>query len=461
MPNNEILIHGTGSLSQYEGDGDDYDRYYLPARAIIRALADRRQGLESHIILPGTQLDETVNFLNDTLSPNDTNLPSLGESAYRTPDEQYLMWQEVEENIEQFILWLVENNLQHALLGLLPYASSEDYWSVYETLVERGFNIRTNMDRLDDAAWLENSCFAHKGAYFEWINNSIRQEDLTNYEDINRPTGYVACSPSEATLALNRLRAKLGDGPVLFKPIYGGGGYGIKYFNSILEAQEALDNSTYQFEYNTYDESQLHPILIQEAINIQYDDMGEVGISVQFNGKNIIGLTRTLGDGSGHWSGNLLINSENSQAAGISHNMFSLAETMTRQLLSEISPDGRGGIDFLVSNNNGSSELHFIELNGGRTTGAEEAVQFERIVQSNNGVTGLHKYSIDPNSDLTIHDIAELLRTNGNLFSFDENDNPVFGLLPIICIGDHLTVVGYARNHQELHQAFQLLSERL
>lgn len=457
---NEISLHGAGSLPQYEFDGDDYDRYYLPARGILRAIADQRQGKQSHLILPGSFLDETVEFLDNQLNISADKDNKLSDRIFKTPDQKYLLWEDVLNNLPELLFWLQQAGLEHMLISLLPYASSADYWQVYDRLSELGFEVSSNMDRLGGEQLIQDNCFAHKGAYFEWIYNPKSIEQMARFPEITRPSGYIARNGAEAIEALNLLEQQNANQAIIFKQIYAGGGYGIDFFDSIKDAQQAIESSSYSFEAHPYVENANHPILIQEKINIVRDEMGEVGISVQFEGKNILGLTRTLADNHGHWSGNLLIDAQNSQAAGIPPELLANAKAMSQVLLNEIGPQGKGGIDFVISEIEGNLELNFMEVNGGRTTGAEEAVQFSRILgEENKGVVGLHKYSIDKNLNLTINDVAELIAAKNLLFSFDQNTGePQFGLLPIACIGDHLTLVGYGENHQELYKAFKALT---
>lgn len=455
----ETFIHGTGSLAQYEFDGDDYDRYYLAMRAIIRLFADLNQGRKSSAVIPGTVLDGTISFLNQILHPNDFSQ----ENIFRTDDSEYLLWQNISNShLPDFINWIQSNQGNSQKVGLFPYASAPDYWNTFNQLENSGLQVFSNMDKITPKEIFNPSHFMHKGAYYPWIGNTATQQHEQSFSFIPMPQGIVAQNPENLLKALDEMKVKLGgDKAVVLKQIFGGGGYGINFFNTITEAKHAVLSGNYNFEVHPYDETMLHPVLVQEALDIVEDEHGEVGLSVQFDGQNIVSITRTLSDGHGHWSGNIIIDAKNPPNS-LQPQQIVQTQKISQQLLRKIQPQGRGGIDFLLTNNNGKQQVTFIEVNGARTTGAEEAIKFGEIVSQakQRGVIGLYKYTIDPNKRLTAQDIYELLRKNRIAFSI-KNNEPQYGLLPIICVGDHLTVTGYASNSEELLKLFQMLQNKL
>lgn len=437
-----ISIHGTGSLPQYEHDGDDYDRYYLPARAIFRSLADRYQGYNSGMILPGNQLDDTLELMISKLRP------SQPTPVYRTSDSNYLLWQDIYHDQAGFCDWIRQFD-SNPIVALLPYASSDDYWSVFNLLTNT-YQVTTSMDQITGQDWLQRDCFAHKGAYFNWSDTN--QTPLGQLDFLSRPDGRVAVGAQELVDVLQARKLQKPNQPVVLKQIYGGGGYGIDFFDSPLSAVETILAGDYQIETNPYLTDQPHPILVQDKINLKTDDFGEIGLSVQFEGNTIRQLTRTLSDSHGHWHGNILLTPNHLKDVGINQNQYHQALRMSQKLLKRIKPHGKGGIDYVISQ---SGEVMFMEVNGGRTTGAEEAVVLSRMLSTSNGIIGIRKFSVDPDRELTTQDIDErCLRLGIGMTAIDQS----YGILPFICIGDHLSVLVHAPNIHYMNQWIERLA---
>lgn len=453
------IIHGTGSLAQYEFDGDDFDRYYLAMRAIVRLIADLQAGTDAYAVMPGNVLDPSIDFLNGIYQP--TNFHE--DRIFRTDDSEYLLWQNlVTRHMPDFFAWMKEQNIDVNEVGLFPYASAPDYWSVFNQLKENGVSVFSNMDKIGKKEIYNPSHFVHKGAYYKWMGRSKTEKNARKFAWLEKPEGLVVENHEELIKALLEMQKKLkGDKPVVLKQIFAGGGYGITFFKSISAAKEAVLTGKYEFDEHPYDEDSLHPVVVQEAVNIIEDEHGEVGVSVQFDGQKIVGITRTLSDGKGHWTGNVMIDKKRPPAPLTKNHIQDVVKT-SQKLLKTIKPKGRGGIDLLLVEEDGERKVTFIEVNGARTTGAEEAVKFEQSLgRRNNGVVGLYKYTIDENKGLTVEAVYEILKRERISFGVQSSGKAKYGVLPIICIGDHLTVTGYARNHKQLLGFFRRLESKI
>ena len=402
------IIHGTGSLAQYEFDGDDYDRYYLAMRAIVRQLADLSLNKDSYAVVP-KNLDSGIDFLRQIYSLENFSK----ERIFETDDTQYLLWQNVMlRHFDEFIDWIELHGIDSNEIGLYPYASAPDYWEVYDSLQRHGLSIITNMDRISEDEIKDPSHFVHKGTYYRWVGRRETNKAESGFSFLSKPQGIVAETYDELLLALKEMEKKLqGNKPILFKQIFAGGGYGIDFFNSISEARRQLTSGKYKLEQHPYDDLSFHPVLVQEAIDIVHDNSGELGISVQYDGRNIIGITRTLSDGKGHWTGNILIDTQ-SDDTFITKSDIRTAKRMSQKLLHVIRPKGRGGIDLLVANGDSGRMVNFIEVNGGRTTGAEEAVRFKESLGQVKGVVGLYKYEINKIKGYSAELVYEILKRN-------------------------------------------------
>jgi hypothetical protein len=406
--------------------------------------------MDSGAVMPGNQLDSMIQFLN-SIFPEHPHI-------YRTPDGKYLLWEDVANNMGNFLRWLGETGISRDVFGLFPYASSQDFWAVFDELARQGYRVKTDMDRFENQDWLSPHCPAHKGAFYPWVNGAVTIEDVAVYQSIQKPRGLVAENSDELCTALNELQIEIGNSPVVLKQIFGGGGYGISFFHTIEDAYQAVVSGGYTFEPHPYDPDRNQPVLVQEGVNIQTDELGEVGVSVQFNGQDITAVTRTLAD-AGHWQGNILLDSRSLQGAGINRQQFNRVLDMASNLLSTLELRGRGGIDFVIEDD--TLQPCFLEINAGRTTGAHEAMSFRDIIGPENGVVGLHKYTIDPTHNLTVADVADRLWSNGDLFNFNQPAQFSHGLLPAICVGDHLTVLGCDRDPESLYRRFCQVNEIL
>lgn len=453
------IIHATGSLAQYEFDGDDFDRYYLAMRAVIRLLSDLQSGKDAYAVVPGRVLDTSIDFLEGIYKPDNFHEGRI----FRTDDSEYLLWQNlVSQHMPELVDWINDQNISMNRIGLFPYASAPDYWNVFNHLREKNIDVFSNMDKIGDREIMNPSHFVHKGAYYRWMNRPETAENEKRFKFLDKPEGLIAEDNEQLIRALLAMQTKLGgDKAVVLKQIFAGGGYGITFFNSITEVKNAVFTGKYNFDEHPYDEESLHPVLMQEAVNIIEDEHGEVGISVQFNGQEIVGVTRTLSDGKGHWTGNVIIDSKNPPNPLKRKHISDVIRTSQR-LLKTIKPEGRGGIDLLLVDDGKDRKVTFIEINGARTTGAEEAVKFDQSIDKRNkGVVGLYKYTIDKNIGLSIEAVYEILKREGIAFTMESNGQAQYGVLPIICIGDHLTVTGYGRNSKELLGLFRKLEIKI
>lgn len=434
-----LIVHGTGSAPQYEFDGDDYDAQYLGARGTFRAITSWVRGCEDRCVVPGEQVNDTIDYLVSNLLDN--NIPDYRSRFFSTSGQQYLLWQDLLQDWDGFMDWLdVQSN--SAELALLPYMSTPDYWQVFERLTANGYTVGSNMDRVNPEDWLNRSNFAHKGAYFDWYINGHLQSQPQRYDYMPRPRGYVVTQTSDAKDVINTY---FSQSAMVVKPIYGGGGFGIEFFDDNNTAADFFDTTV--FEVNPFNPELTHPLLIQERVNILQDDWGEVGLSVQFQGQTIRAITRTFCDGAGHWTGNVLLTSDNCQKYGLTRREYQQVVKQTTRLLADIKPTGVGGIDFAkyIDPLTQNECVGMIELNGGRTTGAEEAIHFAKTIGPDR-VVGLRKYNLDPERNLSIFDIDERLRSKCINYSHINRQ----GVLPFACYGDHLSVVIAAQDSAQL-----------
>lgn len=342
-----IIAHS--SLAEYEFDGDDADRYYLPARGLAEAPAYIQQGVSTLVIVPRHQaIGELARFYQKTL------LRGKNIDLIETPDDNYLMDRDISGKDE--VLAEVLNRLKPGRVMLYPYGVTDEFMSWARLLIERGCVLIGDKKRYLDRKW-----WGHKAGLHRWLDDL---DELSFAELVGLPvaTGYVAQNKKELLKASRLLHTT----QVILKPYILSGGFKMRICNS----REDIESYEMPMMPRFIDQDErLMPVAVEKVLDIERDEMGEMVYSAQFTGANMVGgLTRQVIHGGLHWGGNVVP----SGASGLFEHRV---ENIVNRFLTCANPQGPGGVD--LASVNGKPII--LEINGGRPTGAHSPKMFKTV----------------------------------------------------------------------------------
>jgi hypothetical protein len=204
---------------------------------------------------------------------------------------------------------------------------------------------------------------------------------------------------------------------LLLKPIIGTGGKG--FF--VVEDEAQLHN--YDFEFG--------PVVLQECMHPDLDANGFVlSPSIQFNGKEILGLVAQY--------------IKNYSFKGVrcpgrlSESINDSLLRVSQKLLNKINPQGMGGFDFIIVND----EPVLIDINLGRITGVHP---FWSFCFKHNLPQIFHGFPV--HASCSLEGLFEVLKKEEIIFSIDSKSGVVpFGWIPdefgfVAIFGPHLQEV--------------------
>lgn len=342
-PNQIVIAHS--SLAEYEFDGDDGDRYYLPVRGLADAPSFAKNGRTPIVIVPSYKpIRDLACFYEKTLNGGQHF------QIIETPDEKYLMDQDIAASPE--ILSELRNRNCRERIELYPYGVTEEFLSWAQPLIEEGAVLIGDKKRYLDTRW-----WGHKGGLHRWIDN-LDSPSFAEESSIKVADGFVARNKEEIIKACELL----GTYKVMLKPYILSGGFDMKACSNVDDINEykipAMPGGK---------EGDEMPVAVEVLLDIDKDEHGELAYSIQFTGSRLVGqLTRQLVHGGTHWVGNQI-------PAGTSEEFESEALNMVSDFLLHGKPQGPGGVDIVSV----KGKPVIMEINGGRPTGAHNPKMFK------------------------------------------------------------------------------------
>lgn len=351
MEKQRIISHS--SLKEFINDGDDLDRYYLPARGLI---------LEGkHYLLPDNpDLIQYYENLNQIL--REVNLPP--RNAYLIPDSNYLLDLAILQNLS-----LLKSYLNPKIPYLIfPYAITEETMLWISELRKQGFNIEAAFPKKIYFEDLKHP--SHRGGWGKWVNDP-NTPTFSEQFNLPYPTSWIGQGINQIKEAYQRVVSETGRKEAFFKPIFSAGGFTLAMITSeeeLMQHYEALKRQgALQFDNNEI------PIEIQSFVNgitglysIQYTESGQLltpnGLSKQIVNSN-------------QWQGNIF-NSEQSD-----DNLKKIWQNFQRGYRNYGNNFGWGGIDLAKT---ARGEWIILEHNGLRITGAHPAIMLAQQFMTSN-----------------------------------------------------------------------------
>lgn len=417
-----IITHS--SIKEYENDGDDQDRYYLPWRAAVEVAARMKLGEQVRLIIPRhEEFEEYIELLEQEL------LQGRKIARMYTSDKNYLMDEDIKlELLDELNRICGKNMIIH------PYQATDEFYAWASVLQERGtVQIFSDKKERKNPFW-----WGHKGAYHRWINDLLTHSLSERYH-LPFPRGFIACSRQELEKAVSLLETT----GVVLKPIFGAGGFQIGFCSNID------DILSYEWPIDPLTNKEM-PIAVQEKLKISRDDSGERLFSMQFNKLKLFGrLTRQRMD-STEWCGNEI-------PAGVPTQFEEECYKYTRKLINLVKPKGSGGIDF--ADVNGRPVI--LEVNGGRPTGVHVPKYFKEAFVSNARHFIFEKVSV---GNYTAHEVWDILRSksiSGSRPLALQKETPV-GIFPIVWLkGSWGMLASFGDTYEEADRQLKTARETL
>ncbi|EKE05793.1 MAG: hypothetical protein ACD_19C00176G0015 [uncultured bacterium] len=341
-PNQIVIAHS--SLAEYEFDGDDGDRYYLPARGLADAPSFAKNGRTPIIIVPEhSGIRDLAHFYEKTL--NEDKPFELIETC----DANYLMDRDIALSDEILSGLRKRNNAER--IELYPYGVTNEFLSWAQPLIQEGAVLVGDKKQYINKRW-----WGHKGGLHRWVE-SLDVPSFIEGTGMIVAEGFVARNKEEIIKACELLDTY----KVMLKPYILSGGFDMKACSGIE------DIKNYKIPVmpggREYEEM---PIAVEKLLKIDKDQYGELVYSIQFTGNKLIGrLTRQLVHGVTHWVGNQI-------PAETSEKFEREALEMVSGFLIQGKPQGPGGIDIISV----KGRPVIMEINGGRPTGAHNPKMF-------------------------------------------------------------------------------------
>lgn len=363
----EKNIFAQGSIAEYRNDGDDLDRYYLPARSL--AFRDRHRS--ALFLLPDISRIHTYEEQLQQIR-HELGLATAVESRpIYVPDTDYLL---------DVALLAHQNEIARELPSghsyiVYPYAVTHDTQNWIAALRERGHTITASMPVRTYYEDLYD--LSHRGGWSRHVSMPD-QPSFPEITGIPYPTAFMGMGEEEAVEAYKLVVAATQNPEVFFKPVFSAGGFTLKKVASPQEVREHYVHLKEQGALDILDQET--PIEMQAAIPSER----QAGFySLQFHGKMIITpktLTEQLMSGV-NWAGNIFNNGVQPRLAHQANEIFNRF-VRGYELRTGKAFDMSGGMDFGgVIDDEGSIDLRLIEVNGNRITGADPAIALQQGLQ--------------------------------------------------------------------------------
>lgn len=384
-----------GSLREFENDGDNLDRYYLPGRELIIPG-------ELYLIPDNAQLRTYNNKLNEILL-------SLGLRERRTviiPDSDYLLDLAIAQNLS-----LLKKHLDLAQsYRVYPYAVTAETMSWIIMLKDQGYRIEPAFPQrkyFDDL-----SHPSHRGGWGRWVGEPER-ESFPERFNIPYPISWIGQGLGQVIEAYERVVNQSGTQDAFFKPIFSAGGFTLAKISSLddlrarystLKSQGALD----------FDGQEI-PVEIQSFV---HDIQGLYSLQYQENGELITprGFSKQVVENN-QWQGNVF-NGEMPDTE-----LMQIWQNFKRGYRQYGSNFGWGGIDLVKTE---TGRWLILEHNGLRITGAHPAIFLARELGVINQPFATLKSPGEVNCDLeTLWDVLK-----SNHLAFDPQKKR--GIFPLV-----------------------------
>lgn len=392
----ERKIIAQGSLWEFANDGDDFDRYYLPARGLI---------------LPGEQfiLPETPDLQNYSKQLNRilAQLFLNPRNIIFVPDVNYLLDIAILQNLSLIKKRLVKGvNYQ-----VYPYAVTKETLTWITELQKVGFNITAAFPQ---KAYFENLTHpAHRGGWGRWVSKPNILSFPEKY-NLPYPVSWIGQGLDQIVEAYQQVINQTQSPYAFFKPIFSAGGFTLR---KIANDEDLKQHYQKLKEQGTlYFDGEEIPVEIQafipdidELYSFQYTKNGEM-LTPKRLSKQIVN--------NNQWQGNIF----NGEIPD--YHLLEIWERFKAGYQKENGANfGWGGIDLAKTKD---GEWVILEHNGLRITGAHPAIFLAQQLGVINQPFATLKSPGNVNCDLLT--LWNLL--NGNNLSF--NPNTQQGIFPIV-----------------------------
>ena len=420
----ERKIISQSSLREFAHDGDDLDKYYLPARGLILPG-------DIHLLPENDLLINYKNQLNGILSS--INLPQ--RKTIFIPDSDYLLDLAILQHIS-----LLKNNLNwENVYSVYPYATTEETLQWINKLQNEKFNIYPAIPKKTYFEDLYHP--AHRGGWGRWV----KQPDIASFAEENNlpyPTSWIGQGLDQVIEAYQRVCQDSKQTEAFFKPIFSAGGFTLAKISSkeeLIQHYEKLkEQSALNFDGQEIPvEVQVFLPNIEELYSFQYTNdrlLTPRGLSKQIIKNN-------------QWQGNYF-------------NGFSIPEAIITiwekfkngyQTYLDNSNFGWGGVDLAKTHNN---QWTILEHNGLRITGAHPAISLAQQLEVIEQPFMTLKSPGDVNSDLIT--IWTVLKQNK--LAFDSSTKK--GIFPIVWFpGSGMLFSTGDKPYQQLETAYNLFAK--
>lgn len=393
MERKKIISHS--SLREFENDGDDLDRYYLPARGLIMPG-------EIYLLPDNHQLEQYVLQLNEIL----LQLQQPQRNPVWIPDSNYLL----DIAISQYLSDLAKHLNPNDAYQVFTYATTNETMTWINQLKSHGFNIESAFPQ---KVYFEDLYHpSHRGGWGRWVNQPDKPSFPEKYK-IPYPVSWIGQGLDEIIEAYQRVIGQTKNTDAFFKPIFSAGGFTLRRISSVEELTSHY-NQLRQNEALDFDGQEI-PVEIQAFVpdilglySFQYTQSGELvtprGFSQQIVENN-------------QWQGNIF-NGKNPD-----EKILDIWKKFSKGY-KEINHGnfGWGGVD-LAKTPNG---WVILEHNGLRITGAHPAISLAAQLKTIENPFITLKAPGEVNCDLLT--LWEVLSKNNLAF----NPNTKHGIFPIV-----------------------------
>lgn len=339
-----------GSIPEFEHDGDEMDRYYLPGRGLV--LSGSRHLLPDHQMM----IDYAHQF-NNILS----QLGLMPRNVGFIPDSHYLLDEAILENLQ-----IMKRDLSSPGDYLVyPYAVTENLLRWCGELKNLGLSIESMFPKKIYFEDLDHP--SHRGGWGRWVDEPER---LSFPEEANLPypTSWIGRNLEEIVEAYYRVCQETKTPSAVIKPIFSAGGFTLKIVNNEEDLRKYYQKLNYERALDLFNEK--IPIEVQSFVP---------DITAFYSLQYLKGILITPGKvcqqiiKETSWQGNLF------NLHTWNHNSYQIEMVLEQaseiwQNFSQFYPDIEnewGGLDLALTS---EGRLIILEHNGQRITGAIPAI---------------------------------------------------------------------------------------
>jgi hypothetical protein len=380
-PLRELYVQG--SIAEFEHDGDDDDRYYLPGRS----LAFRPNGA-IHVLPDNERLRAYSEQLDAIYKELGLDIGGKGRRIF-VRDSSYLLDVAVLENIAM----LVEGLPEDASYRVVPYATTPPLHRWVDYLRKGGYDVTIAMP---DKVYYEDLWHpSHRGGWARHVESPNR-ESFAERNGIPYPTAYVGQGLDQVLQAYDLVARRTRNQEVFFKPVFSAGGFTLRLVRSPQEVTQWFNYLKKQGALDILDGE--NPIEMQSVIQ------GIMAFySIQYDGERIITpgqVTEQIIVGN-NWRGNIFNSHVAPQLIKEAEEIFGRLCKGVRRYQHGMRLQGWGGVDLALVEESGRRRLVVIEHNGRRITGGHPAIALAEGFGIH-GPFATEKTHGEPNCDLAM-----------------------------------------------------------